>query len=95
MEQPWLPDELVQQIKILYAMIPLYEQWLTVLEELEKMQHHIYNWPLLTMEWSVENLGRQCWITSIKCIKWYGNRISMVQYGDNISFIKRGGGGCV
>ncbi len=92
MEDLILPLDLREHIRLLCLTLSLYEQWCIIINELRNEWHHeIYNWPKLDYKWTIEDFHAQsCWIKSITRLYWYGNRISVIQYGDNMYPLGRG-----
>lgn len=88
-----LPYELWHYIRSLWAMLPLYEQWVTIVAELRaQWRHEICGWPHHEVPWTPDDLidrHKSCWITAITHVYWNGNRIAALQYGDHALHVVR------
>ena len=86
---PILPEELWHYIWSLYLIIPLRKQWKVLVNELWTKNKHLLNVPLkgFTMDDVHSGVVR---VSSIESLQWYGNRIAMIRYGDEMHFVYRG-----
>lgn len=78
-----LPRELRNLIRSLILLIPLYQQWRTIVDEMLRQKRCVvHGWIPALYNVNKHLLDGHHWLCNLRRLRWYGNRIACVQFTD-------------